>query len=243
MDEYLEQKTLEEEEGISLQTLFKIIWENIALIIIVGFWTVVLGIVYTFVIVTPTYTATSKLMIQIDVENTSESEASLINSAMYLIGTYEALVITDKVLNEVIADVEGLEVETIENLRNSISVSTRDRVLFIDVKVEHPDPEMAQTIVNSLAEKSIEIANETETLKNRLTLHDEANLPVNPSSPNKVLNIAISVILGGILALGVVFIKEAFNNKFKSADEIEKFLNIKVLASVPGTIKERKWVE
>ncbi|MFO7968650.1 MAG: YveK family protein [Bacillota bacterium] len=243
MDEYLEHNSLEEEEGISLQSLFKIVWENIALIIIIGFWTVVLGIVYTFVIVTPNYTATSKLMIQIDVDNTSESEASLINSAMYLIGTYETLVVTDKVLEAVIEDVDGLEVESINALRDSISVSTQDRVLFIDLKVEHPDPEMAQTIVNSLAENSIEIANETETLKNRLTLHDEANLPINPSSPNKVLNIAISFILGGILALGVVFIKEALNNKFKSTDEIEKYLNIKVLASVPGTIKERKWVE
>lgn len=244
MDEYLEHNSLEEEEeGISLQSLFKIVWENIALIIIIGFWTVVLGIVYTFVIVTPNYTATSKLMIQIDVDNTSESEASLINSAMYLIGTYETLVVTDKVLEAVIEDVDGLEVDSIQTLRNSISVSTQDRVLFIDLKVEHPDPEMAQIIVNSLATNSIEIADETETLKNRLTLHDPANLPVNPSSPNKVLNIAISFILGGILALGVVFIKEALNNKFKSADEIEKYLNIKVLASVPGTIKERKWVE
>ncbi|MFW5793918.1 MAG: YveK family protein [Bacillota bacterium] len=243
MDEYLEQRNIEEEEGISLQDLLKIVWDNIALIIIIGFWTVVLGIVYTFVIVTPTYTATSKLMIQIDVDNTSESEASLINSAMYLIGTYETLVITEKVLNAVIEDVDGLEVESIQSLRNSISVSTKDRVLFLDLKVEHTDPVMAQTIVNSLAENSIEIANETDTLKNRLTLHDEANLPVNPSSPNKVLNIAISFILGGILALGVVFIKEALNNKFKSEEEIEKYLKIKVLASVPGTIKDRKWVE
>ncbi|MCF7924704.1 MAG: hypothetical protein K9L64_06360 [Candidatus Izimaplasma sp.] len=242
MGEYLEQD-IQEEEGISLQSLFKIVWDNIALIIIIGFWTVVLGIVYTFVIVTPQYTATSKLMIQIDVDNQSESEASLINSAMYLIGTYEALVITDKVLEAVIDDVDGLEVESIQNLRNSISVSTRDRVLFIDLKVENPDPELAQTIVNSLAENSISIANETDTLKNRLTLHDEANLPVNPSSPNKTLNIAISVILGGIIALGVVFIKEALNNKFKSVEELEKYLDIKVLASVPGTIKERKWVE
>jgi len=72
---------------------------------------------------------------------------------------------------------------------------------------------------------------------------DEAKLPTSPSSPNKTLNVIISGLLGGILALGVVFVKEFFNNKYKTVDELERHLNIKVLAAVPGTIKERKLVD
>jgi capsular polysaccharide biosynthesis protein len=54
---------------------------------------------------------------------------------------------------------------------------------------------------------------------------------------------AISVILGGIVAVGIVFIKEFFNNKFKTVEEVEKTLNMKVISAVPGTVKERKLVD
>jgi capsular polysaccharide biosynthesis protein len=243
MNEYIGNVPQEEEEGISIRDLFKIVLNNLALIIIVGFWTVVLGVVYTFVIVTPKYTANASLMVQVDVEDTNNSEQSAIVIGNLLIGTYQEFLISDRVLESVIADVDGLESKDLNSLRNSISVQTQNQILKIDVQVEDEDPILAASIANSLVEKSIENAADFVLLKDKLELLDEARVPVNPSSPNKVLNIAISIILGGILALGVVFIKEVMNNKFKTPEELEKYLDIKVLASVPGTIKERRVVE
>jgi capsular polysaccharide biosynthesis protein len=154
-----------------------------------------------------------------------------------------------KVLESVIEDL-NLENTTVRALQNSISISSSNDSLIMVVEVENESPELAAQINNKLMENSVAIANgtydssfESQYLKNRLLPFVEAEVPVNPSSPNKVLNIAISVILGGIVALGVVFVKEFLNNKFKTTDELEKHLKIKVLASVPGTIKERKVVE
>ncbi|MFP4478401.1 MAG: YveK family protein [Candidatus Izemoplasmatales bacterium] len=243
MNEYIEKVPQEEEEGISIRDLFKIILNNIALIIIIGFWTVVFGVVYTFVMVTPQYTANASLMVQVDVESVNNNQQSAITVGNLLIGTYKEFLISDRVLESVIADVDGLEAGDLNSLRNSISVQTQNQILKIDVQVENEDPELAATIANSLVEKSIESAQEFELLRDKLEPLDEARVPVSPSSPNKVLNIAISIILGGILALGVVFIKEVMNNKFKTPDELEKYLDTKVLASVPGTIKERRVVE
>jgi len=80
-------------------------------------------------------------------------------------------------------------------------------------------------------------------LQDKLQVLDVAQLPVNPTSPNKILNVIISLLLGGILALGIVFVKELFNNKFQSTQELERTLKINVIAAVPGTIKERKLVD
>ena len=68
-------------------------------------------------------------------------------------------------------------------------------------------------------------------------------MPSVPSAPNKLLNIVISILLGGIVSLAFVFVKELFNNKYQSASEMEKHLGVKVIAAVPGTIKERKLVD
>lgn len=243
-----EKVMMEQEEGISLKDLFKIVWNNIALIIIIGFWVVVLGIVYSFVLVTPKYTAQASLMIQVDVDEDVSSEQSALYIANSLKGTSEEFMLSNKVLLSVIDDLD-LNLST-SALKNSISISSSDDALIMYVSVENESPELAQEIVNELIVNAREMADgiydpsfESTYLKERLMPFDYAMTPNSPSSPNKVLNIAISVILGGIIALGVVFIKESFNTRFKSPEELEKHLKVKVLAIVPGTVKERKVVE
>ena len=126
-------------------------------------------------------------------------------------------------------------------------MSTTTSVLIINISVENASPALAQEIANTLVTNSIAIADDEENgfklLQSKLKMLDVAELPTSPSSPNKMLNIVISVLLGGIVALGLVFVKELFNNKFQSATEMEKYLGIKVIAAVPGTMKERKQVE
>ncbi len=247
MNEYNELNMVEEQEGISLQELFKIVWNNIALILIITMWVLVIGIVYTFSVVQPKYTANSSLMVQVDVESSGTNEQSAIVIANNLMGTYKEFIVSNRVLESVQAELPELSNRSISSLKSSISISITSQILIIYISVVDTSPELAQKIANTLVENSIEIANDTESpyvlLQNKLKVLDVAKLPTSPSSPNKTLNVIISGLLGGILALGVVFVKEFFNNKYKTVDELERHLNIKVLAAVPGTIKERKLVD
>ncbi|MDY0317290.1 MAG: Wzz/FepE/Etk N-terminal domain-containing protein [Candidatus Izemoplasmatales bacterium] len=247
MNEYNELNMVEEQEGISLQELFKIVWNNIALILIITMWVLVIGIVYTFSVVQPKYTANSSLMVQVDVESSGTNEQSAIVIANNLMGTYKEFIVSNRVLESVQAELPELSNRSISSLKSSISISITSQILIIYISVVDTSPELAQKIANTLVENSIEIANDPESpyvlLQNKLKVLDVAKLPTSPSSPNKTLNVIISGLLGGILALGVVFVKEFFNNKYKTVDELERHLNIKVLAAVPGTIKERKLVD
>lgn len=247
MNEYNELNMVEEQEGISLQELFKIVWNNIALILIITMWVLVIGIVYTFSVVQPKYTANSSLMVQVDVESSGTNEQSAIVIANNLMGTYKEFILSNRVLESVQLELPELSNRSISSLKSSISISITSQILIIYISVVDTSPELAQKIANTLVENSIEIANDPESpyvlLQNKLKVLDVAKLPTSPSSPNKTLNVIISGLLGGILALGVVFVKEFFNNKYKTVDELERHLNIKVLAAVPGTIKERKLVD
>ena len=247
MNEYNELNSIEEQEGISLQELFKIIWNNIALILIITMWVLVIVIVYTFSVIQPKYTANSSLMVQVDVESSGTNEQSAIVIANNLMGTYKEFITSNRVLESVQDELPELSDRSLSSLKSSISISITSQILIIYISVVDTSPELAQKIANTLVENSIEIANDSESpyvlLQNKLKVLDVAKLPTSPSSPNKTLNVIISGLLGGILALGVVFVKEFFNNKYKTVEELEKHLNIKVLAAVPGTIKERKLVD
>ncbi len=240
--------TIVEEEGMTLQELFSIVWLNKALIFWVTLWVAVFGIVYTFAIVTPKYEAETKLIVQVDVTASGTSEQSAIYVAQNLIETYKSFVVSNTVLTSVIEDVDALPADySLTALKNSISINSSSNVLIFTISVENEDPELATQIANQLVANSIAIANDDESgfvlLQDKLKVLDTAVVPTVPSSPNKMLNIVISVLLGGILSLGIVFVRELFNNKFQSSSEMEKYLGIKVIAAVPGTMKERKLVE
>lgn len=236
------------EEGITLSELFQIVWKNITLVILVTLWVTIIGVIYTFVVVEPTYTAEASIMVQTDVSSTTPNEQSAIQVALALIPTYQDFMVSRKVLTSVVNDVPGLpENYSLSALKNSFTISRSTNSLVIYIKVVHKDPALAMEIANQLVENSILIADNEETdyrsLKDKLRIVDLAIQPTTPTAPNKPLNVIISFLLGGILSFGIIFIKELFNNKFQSSSEMEKYLGINVIAAVPGTVKERKLVD
>jgi capsular polysaccharide biosynthesis protein len=231
------------EEGISLTDLFKIIWSNIIIVFLVTLWVTVLGIIYTFVIVEPTYTAESSITIQVDISETTTSDQSALSVSQNLVSFYKAFAVTDLVLNRVIEEIDALDGIKTTELRKMITVSTVASVPIIYIQVENTDNELAARISNSIIDNSIEAGAEFRLLNDNLKALDPATVPLIQSSPNTILNVVISFILGGILSLGIVFLKEVLNNKFQSSQEMEKYLNINIIATVPGTVKERKLVD
>ena len=247
MDEMARQEGFVE-EGITLQQLLKIMWNNIILIMLVTLWVTVIGIIYTFVIVTPKYTATSQVIVQVDWSNTQYSEQTAIAIANALMLTYQEFVVSDLVLESVIEDVPTLGNISAASLKKMVTISSKTGVYIFYIRVEHPTPEVASAVADKIVENSITIANDPENgflfLQNKLKkVPPDAKVPSVPSSPNKVLNVMISFILGAILSLGIIFVKEMFNNKYQTKDDVERHLNLRVIATVPGTIKERKLVD
>ncbi|MCE1189142.1 MAG: polysaccharide biosynthesis tyrosine autokinase [Ignavibacteria bacterium] len=63
-------------------------------------------------------------------------------------------------------------------------------------------------------------------------LLDKAEVPNNPSKPNRMLIIVVGFFLGLLIAFGYVFLKNYFDNTVKTPDDIQK-LNANVLSWIP----------
>lgn len=61
-----------------------------------------------------------------------------------------------------------------------------------------------------------------------------AEVPLFPSSPNVVLNIALALILGGGLGLGAALLSELSFSGLTTGDEVESRLHVRHLASIPA---------
>ena len=72
--------------------------------------------------------------------------------------------------------------------------------------------------------------------KKIITIYENAKLPANPSFPNVKLNLAIGGILGLIVGIGLAFFLELIDTSVKSLDDVERYLQVPVLAVIPKDI-------
>lgn len=70
------------------------------------------------------------------------------------------------------------------------------------------------------------------TSQNRLTIIEEAQADPEPVRPRLSLNILLSVGLGFVLGLGIIFLSDQFDDKVRSAELLERKLELSHLGSI-----------
>ncbi|HEV1994056.1 MAG TPA: polysaccharide biosynthesis tyrosine autokinase [Candidatus Acidoferrum sp.] len=63
---------------------------------------------------------------------------------------------------------------------------------------------------------------------------DPSYVPKKPVRPRLLLNLSLALVLGLTLGIGAAFLQEHLDNTFKTAEDVERFLQLPALASVPA---------
>ena len=78
-----------------------------------------------------------------------------------------------------------------------------------------------------------EIDLSSSLMNNNLRILDEAAIPKFSVKPRVVLNMAVGVLLGLGLGVGLVFFVDYLDNTVRTSDDVEKYLHLNLLAVVP----------
>ena len=82
--------------------------------------------------------------------------------------------------------------------------------------------------------KRLEEAKVAEVMvSNEVQVVDTATLPEDPVKPRKALTLALALLLGLMAGSGYVIAYEMFNRKLRTADDIQSYLGLTVLGTVP----------
>ena len=68
-------------------------------------------------------------------------------------------------------------------------------------------------------------------------IFEEALLPSGPSSPNKSKNVIMGFMIGLILSCGVIVAQFLMDDRLRSADDIEKYVQLPTLGIMPKQTK------
>lgn len=219
---------MNQELEIDLISLIKVLlrkWWLIAGVTVVG---LILAAGYAYVMLDDVYTAEASMIVQ--VSNTGDSDYTNLLTGQRLVDTYTEIATSNRVLDELI---DNLNLDYSKGqLSNMIQVSSANDTLIIKLNVESTDPAMAKNIANEVVDIVKDLSAEFENLDNVEVL-DVAATPEAPSGPNRILYVAVGILLGGMIGVGIVLAIEYLDKNIKRGKDVENFLGLRLLGTIP----------
>lgn len=226
------------EEDVMEIDFFELLLEirkKIAVILATALVFAVIAGVYSFFIAEPVYESTSKLYIQAqDSSTTTLSELQVGSTLAY---DCVEMIQSRSIVQEVI-DRMALNM-SVKDLQRMLKVTNPEETRIINITVSGTVPQQTAEISGEFAEiSSIRISEVMKT--NKPQIWEKAAVPENPVKPEKAKNVILGFFTGLILSVMLVIALYLMNDTLKSQDEVERCLDLTVLAVVPLSGDEKK---
>lgn len=220
------------EETISLKEIFQTLKDRFQLIIFITLSIVLLTGLFTYFIVTPIYQSSAQILInQSQDANQQGIDVNQVRTNVELINTYSVIIKSPTILDNVNKELK-LNMSSGE-LEGKVEVTSEQNSQVVNVTVNDTDPKRAALIANTIAETFQEKVPRIMNIDN-VNILSKAKVVENPApvKPKPLLNMAIGLVVGVMLAVGIAFLLEYLDNTIKTEDEIMKLLEVPVLGVI-----------
>jgi capsular polysaccharide biosynthesis protein len=215
------------EEIDLLEIFFALVhnWRVILLGTLIGAF--IFGLIHV-IFIKPSYQASTELYIT--------SNDSVISLQDLQIGTaiaedYRFIITSRSVLNQVI---ESLQLDLdYDQLKKLIEVTNPNGTHIIRTSVKTGDLELSRDIANKLLSTSIERIYQVVGASEPSVIDYSEASAVEDVSPSFKKFILIGALIGFLVVAVIIIIRVSVNSTIRTEDDVEKYLNLTVLAAIP----------
>ncbi|WP_062521707.1 polysaccharide biosynthesis tyrosine autokinase [Demequina silvatica] len=207
-------------------------WIMIVLLMLVGAGA---GLTYSM-LATPTYAASAKVFVSTSAGSTVADLAQGNSFTQQRVKTYADLINTAAVLQPTIDDLH-LDL-SVADLRAKVAATSPLNTSVIDIAVTDSDPVFAASLATESANQLIHVVEGIETTDAAegspvsLTVVQEAEVPVQPVSPKKTLNVALGLLLGLALGVGIALLRTTLDTRIRGERDLERITDVPVLGGI-----------
>ncbi|WP_416046153.1 YveK family protein [Priestia megaterium] len=221
------------EETINLRDLFQVLRKRLWLIALIAIIAATISAVISFFVLTPVYQTSTQILV-----NQAKSEQQLYNAGavqtnVQLISTYNDIIKSPAILDTVI---EKLKLDgSAKSLSGQIQVTSAENSQVALITVQDTNAKRATEIANTTAsvfqQKVPKIMNMNI---DNVSILSKADLAASksPVKPQPVLNIAIALVVGLMVGIGLSFLLEYLDNTIKTEQDIENILELPVMGVI-----------
>ncbi|WP_181346884.1 YveK family protein [Thalassobacillus sp. CUG 92003] len=227
------------EETISLKEIGQVLKKRWLMIVSIAFSALLIAAIASYFILTPTYEASSQILVnaQTNQNNQNEFTQSDIQTNVKLINTYNVIIKSPTILESAISNMDT-SMSTGE-LREKMQVASEQDSQVVTLTITDTNQERAAMMANSIVEV---FKAEIPQLMNvdNVNILSPAEVQADPSqvSPKPFLNMAIALVVGLMVGVGLAFLLEYLDNTIKEEEDVEKQLGLPVMGIVTHMVDE-----
>lgn len=227
----------EEYQTIDLLEVLGILRRHIVAILLCTVVAAGIGFGVSAFLLTPMYQASALMIVNTRQDTTASVTGDQISTAQKLVSTYSIILKSDTVLQKVVENL-GLNM-TYQELQERVTVESVDSTQVMQVSVQGADPEWARQVVDQITKVAPDIIVE-KVEAGSVKVISQATINPDPVSPNVKMNTAVAGLLGLVLCLGVIFLREMLDNKLRTEEDVRKYLDLAVVGVIPVYAEGKK---
>ena len=192
-----------------------------------------MGYIYTSFLVKPKYTSSTTLILA--QRNSADSTGTITSTDVTLndklIDTYKEIATSNTVVRTVITNLKLTNIDE-STLKKEINVTAVNGTQILKISVTDSNADMATKIANEMGQVFSKRIADIYKIDN-VSIIDEAETTGIPSNINHKKDMLIFLVGGIVIAVALVLLINMLDNSIKSSTDIERALNLNILAEIP----------
>lgn len=213
---------------MTLLELFRLLKKHLRLVILLPVVCALVVGLYSVFFVRNTYTATASMYVLAQGESSSSTNLySDLNASQMLTNDVAKLLKSDRIVNQVGSEVG---VEELKGYKVDVTSETTSRV--ITLSVTGSDPQTAADIVNKMIKDVSDVARSVMNIRSVNPIN-QAQAPISPSGPNRLLYTAVAFLVGLFAAIVIVVVADMLNTRVRGSKDLEELIDVPVIGRIP----------
>jgi capsular polysaccharide biosynthesis protein len=223
-----------EEHVVSLREPLRIIRRRILLITLITGLFVAAAVGFSL-LQTPVYEAKIKILVGLQRDGSVPLNLGSDIAGLQQLTLTMAEAVDTRPVAEAVTDELNLQ-ESPEALLEDLSAQQMPNTQFIEVSYKDTNPRRAQLVVNRIGQEFSEQVSDVSPSGNGVnaTVWERAITPQAPVSPKPLLNSLVALVVGGMLGLGLAFLLEHLDDRWRSPQEAEQIFGVPALGVIPS---------
>ncbi|HEA6081072.1 TPA: capsule biosynthesis protein CapA [Staphylococcus aureus] len=215
-------------EKFDLVKLLNILKKNIKLLLILPAICLVVSAALTFFVMPDKYAASTQILVNMK-KSSSNLAFQNVQSSLQSVNTYTEIIKSPRILDKVSREFDG-QYSTAE-LNSFLKVTNQTNSQIITVSVTTGNKSESDKIVNRISKVFAHDMPKIMSVDN-VTILSSAHDNAVKVSPIVSVNLVISIIVGIVLAILIIFLKELLDKRIKTEEDVESQLGLPILGSI-----------
>lgn len=234
-------------ESVGLKDIFRTLKKRLWLIVLITALAGIIGGAVSYFLLTPIYQVSTQILVNQAKGDQSVYNSNEVQTNLQLINTYNVIIKSPVILDKVSKELNlGI---TLKELNSKITVASEKNSQVVNISVEDTNAQQAALIANKTAEVfQTEIADIMNIDNVNILANATAEDNPAPIKPKPLINIALAIVVGLLVSVGLAFLLEYLDNTVKDEQELERLLGLPVLGVVglipdPKSLKKSKHLQ